>query len=471
MRILYVPFFTNKRVESCSTFLYSKMFFVELVKRNKDIFLYFPIPKDSYPNKEVEHKRIFQIPISIKPKQRDELRRNDVVLEEMFDEIYGKYFFDVVISDKPVITGYFCNAVKSYIRTGSGKFVVVNNIQFVIDDTNQNTCLELSFVAQNSLSLAFSDINFMTLNKDIDRLLYQAERFLSPSMINKIKNNSIVNYGSFNPAQLNKYISKLKYKVFTVSWGYGLTIGYKILDVMEKVDKLFCSGRNVEFMVTSSGLITGMTSGNWIKKYKYFKIEEECDQKRYWEITAKCHCFIYIPDLSEMSMSVIEQQYLGVVGIFLDKDYLEGWLYPDYPFKAKSIDEVAYYLRYIYENYNSKEVQDVILKTKKWIEKYNFNKVIKTYYNKIKEKYDAINNDGSDYGIERMLKDILTENDKQFDYLEFKEIVKKRSRNKIDIEKNIGRYGCSKARFRRALLRIGYEDLCDLETPVFRRTN
>ena len=70
-----------------------------------------------------------------------------------------------------------------------------------------------------------------------------------------------------------------------------------------------------------------------------------------------------------------------------------------------------------------------------------------------------------------MLKEILTKEDNEFDYNKFKEIVIKRSRNKIDIENNIGRYGCSKGRFRRALLRIGYEDICNKEMPVFRWIN
>ena len=92
------------------------MFFLELVKRNKDIYIYFPIPKENYPFKEIEHDRIFQIPISIKKKQRDEMRRNDSVIEELFDEIYGKYFADVIICDKTIVTAYFNNAIKSYIK-------------------------------------------------------------------------------------------------------------------------------------------------------------------------------------------------------------------------------------------------------------------------------------------------------------------------------------------------------------------
>src|SRR4030042_5981803 len=353
MRILYIPFYTNRVLVSCSTFSYSKLFFLELVKRNKDIFLYFPVPKESYPNKEIKHERILQIPISIKKKQRDELRRNDPVIEELFDEIYGKYFIDVIINDKPVTSAYFKNSIISYIKTGTGNFISVNNIQFVIDDIQQNNCIIQDMVIMNSLSLALSDINFMTLQNDIDRLIYQAERYLSASLINKIKNNSIVNYCSFYPKKLNKYYNNHKYTKFTVSWGYGLTIGYKIIEVMEKVNKLFCAGRDVEFMITSSGIITGNASGDWCKKYHNFKVKQKCNQEEYWSVTSKCHCFVYIPDLSELSLSVIEQQYLGVVGIFLDKDYLEGWLYPGYPYKAKSIDEVVYWLRYIYENYNS----------------------------------------------------------------------------------------------------------------------
>jgi len=422
LRILYLPLYTSQDITGCSTFLYAKTMYMSLIEKYEDIFLYFPVPEVSYPSKEIEHPRIMQIPIGNRKKQRDEMRTYDRSLIDLFSENRGKYFIDIVLCDKQCVASQFMNELISYTTGGSGGILLFNNIQFVLDKKH-NGFIPQNIINESTKGVIDADLNLMTLNNDLQRILKEARSVFSASSLSKIIKSSKIKMGSIDIDRIdNANISVKKNEEFTVNWGYGLNSDYNFEDVFQVIDSLFCSGRKVKILICTPG---GFTKANWKMNYRYFEMMVRCPQEEFWSNISKAHCFVYMAGMSELSYSVLEQQYLGLVGVFLNRPYLDGWLYEGYPFIAKDKNEIAFMLRDIYNNYESDRIQDVIKKQKDFIKKYSKNDRVDTLYQLFKERYDAMIEDKRERyeGIPPLLISIFKDIDGPITYEEFKKLV------------------------------------------------
>ncbi len=469
MRILYLPLYTSKKIWGCSTYLWARRFFKRLVKDHRDVMVYFPIPEEEvdYVTEDMRDTdgRIILIPTNLTGKQRLDMKTYDQKLVDLFEEIGGKLFVDVVISDKPMVTNSFMNEILSYTHSGTGHIVIVNTVQFVIDK-KYNSAIQDIGIYQALTGLAFADLNLFSLPSDIKRMMVEAERFLSPSLQSKVLENSRPYLGCIDDEQLKLCISKKKDDLFTVNWGCSLNHAYNVEEVFKEIDKLYCAGRKMRVLVTAPG----DQSNFKMDRYKYFEMQKHLPQLEFWNKISKAHAFIYMPDHSEISYSVIEQQYLGLVGVFYDRKYLEGWLYPGYPFIAKSRVEIGVYLRQIYDNYGKPKVGDVIRKQRAWIKKHFLigDRVAKVY-DLLKEKYDEMvdghrRRDGIVLDLRKWFR-----GKNNVTYKVFRDRIREMSKAHVDIENNGGRYGLSKSKWRRTMQAAGVEDTCTASVTIFKR--
>jgi hypothetical protein len=354
---------------------------------------------------------------------------------------------------------------------GTGGFVVVNLHQFVLDK-KANAFVHEHTLAETTMGMSIADLNAFTLNSDKVRMKTESRKFLFPSMVKKIEENSLISMGGVDIERVEKFASDEKYEKFTVNWGFAYTMGYRIDKVFEEIDMLFRSGRDIDVIATSPGSRGHGTIVDW-ERFNYFTFMEKVPQEEFWKVISKCHAFVFMPDATELSYSVLEQQFLGLVGVFIDKDYLEGLLYPGYPFVAKNHEEIALYLRRIYENYEDLYVQEVIDKQRQWVrDNFDIEDRNNQIFNKMREKYEELRISYSDKAekVQKMFRDIFGVYDGQtIDHEMWVKEVKEKSESKMNMLDCGGRFDQTKNKFRRLMQMAGYRDLCGSEDPVFKK--
>lgn len=468
MRILYVPLYTTSNIEACSTFHFAKKFFLQLVSQFPDTYVYFPVFQRYIENPIITHPRIKLIDINSHRKiykQRDDMSLFPAYLDQ-FRESDGKYYVDVVVCDKPMVSAAILDHLKSYTTNGSGGILLVNLHQFIVD-SKINTFVHSHSFCSIVMGMAVADLNVFSLESDKNRMKAEERNYLSPAMIRKINDSSLLSLGGVDVEKVERFLSDERNEKFTVNWGYAYTNGYQVDKVFGEIDMLFRSGRDIEIIATSPG---GKGSLIDFERFNYFTFMEKVPQEKFWEIISKCHAFVYMAWQGELSYSVLEQQILGLVGVFINKEYIEGMLYPEYPFIAKSHEEIAVYLRQIYENYESEWIQEVIEKQRQWVkDHFNIESRNKVVFEEIQSRYESLIDSyrNKSEPVQQLFQEIF--DDGPIDHDTWISEVKEKSESKMNMLDNGGRFDQSKNRFRRLMQVAGYIDDGQEEMPVFRK--
>lgn len=462
MRILYVPLYTATDLSSCSTYLMMRRFFESWLSDGGN-YLYFP----TFTGFEIDHPQVTNIILDngTYRSQRDRMKEVPEEIAKKFQELWGDDIIDVVVCDSPMIVPYLKGLLSSYTKQGSGGILFVNMVQFVFDHKSSSFAQDVGFM-NTVLGMAVADLNVVSLPNDLNRLLQEARRYLSPVMVEAIKKNTIVSLGGVDVDRIRKFVSAEKDPEFTFNWGVAMNSGYNVEEIFNEFDMLFCSGRGIKVVASSANHKTTLFD---FSKYSYFKLRDRVPQEEFWSICSRCHAFIFSPaGVSELSYSVIEQQLLGLLGLLKDDPQNIDMVYPGYPFLYKDHVDLIVKLRQVYQTYQSGEIKAVIARQEQYVtENFDLHKRNRTVVEKINILYDSMLSDSS---IGSELVDIMRAlPDDEYTYEEWGEAVKVGTVAGVNPTTHRSRFGATVGRYRRMMELAGFRDTCEYDKPVFRR--
>jgi len=371
-RILYVPMYSSPdRVATDSTYNWAKIFFSTVVQNDPQAFVYFPVP-EGFDNeyKEIDHPRISLFPVEMYgqwSQYHESAWLQEVYLKKFADAI-GPYHPDIVVCDKASVLPMLKLGIDMWFKDLQMPKVYMTKTHFIFD-SDEIPALSPDFEMVQSLGYAMADVVSWMSEQDYDRGVSIAERYLSPALLLRIQKSKHIGgwLGNFLLTESLQHDPASKPKSpIKLSWAYGANADYHVRQVMDVYDTVFKTNPNVRVLMTSSGG-TGRAFKPILEKMSYIERYQGLPQLEFFKKLREAHIFAYWPTRPFTSPStVMEQQMMGLAGVFCADERRPATLYPGYPYLASNKNEMMQLVRFLADHYFDPEVQEVIQKQREW---------------------------------------------------------------------------------------------------------
>jgi len=444
-----------------------------------DVFVYWILPDERWQVdriNEVTHDRIKKLYFYYDKKQYHQVSMVPKEWYDNFGEAEGKYYWDAILTE--------CLGTVPLLRAnlyGYNETMVCKSPIFVFHGFLMSKDIHGAFMPEwlefAQAAGMYGAFNFFPTAELREQAVLLSKRYFQPSLIRRMLDNSFVLSSGIDSRFIDQIIGKelKKHKRFTLNFSGRTTDGYKFPDVVNVYDYVFKSGADVDVVITSPTQVMFKMKEDE-KKYSYMKTYVAAGRETYLGIMSKCHVFIFgIAGTYEIPITVLEQLYCGVLGIFKRgpgiKELLPEW-YPE-EFFYDSKEEAYTIVKYIKENYD-KKYKKLIPKLREFVRGYDVKKVAVSLLDKMNEVYATTFGEiavekrhkfvASEASVELVLNCLKLLPD-EFTFDDFNNVVKKIGRLKSGVMKE-SRTGRTKNYFYRILKKFCV-DKCDSEMPVF----
>lgn len=475
MRVAYVPMYSSPHnIQTCSSFNFIRMVAMSIVQ-NRDCHLYLCVPDSvsdrAWVEEQLKHPRLTIIYVPAYKNQHREMTWLPGEIIKRFAEMGGDLYIDALLTDKTVAVPYFREALHTWTENGTGGITIAVVDRFFLREVEHNYQQE-GWYRDQAFGHASADLICWTTKNVQTDAMNAAKKWLSFSEIKKMREKSIFSYSSLDIERMKPFIVERDPNdpVRVVNYAYALSSGYKWQDNLEMFDYLFARGnRNVKILVTTATLMEGIFPERWSN---YMEIHQGLPRNEFWKKISTAHAFVHLPQYVQLSQSVLEQQMLGIVGVFPNRPWAYDMTYPGYPYIGKDKVEMGGMLRHVIDNYFTDEVQDVIKKQREFIcERFDGVKCAVGLYDAVKKiTPDRMPGAPGDLPAlcHAIFKDIPVGATVTYD--EWKEKIKDNTRVRFNVDKApMALQGVCKNRWRKATLMVGFKDDFSNEKPTFIR--
>jgi hypothetical protein len=473
MRILYSPVYSVANIDVCPRFHWARDFFGQLVRFDEKCFVYFPVPFEFAERNDVlrglVHPRIKIIALDYTVRnQVREMSCSIPQLNDLFNEIDGDYFIDIVINSSLAGMQDIKLGICAPYRPSRSGIGFVTVMQYVLD-RKTFSMLDTFYVMAEVMGLYHSDMIIWVNPDQKNRMMKDALSLLSPAAVKRIEESSSFGYVACDFDKLDKIVIAKQAKPGRLCFPFATTSGYKTEEVMDILDSVYKTGRDVKIQVNTSSLAS-LSLDAIRRDYPHAEITQQLPVEDWYAELAKAHAFVFWCDYAELAHSVMEAQMMEQVGVFKDRPNIYDQLYEGYPFIAKGKIEAVAMLNKIIDNYFSPEIQEVIAKQKKFIrEKFDPVRINLSIFEKLRKLYDKIKQpERIQEGRVKLMEDLFS-SDKKIGVQEWAARIFHNTRNKVNVLAPNGKFLTGKNYWRDGMLRAGFEDDCQTDQPVFVR--
>ena len=303
-------------------------------------------------------------------------------------------------------------------------------------------------------------------------------KYLSPAMVELFDEKTMQMTVGLEIDYFDMLLTKnKKHEKFTLFYGTRFNSVKRVEKVYELYDRFYSSGRQIDIiMTTPNGELTlekkAFTKEHLVGCIKY--LYTSCGRQKYFEEASKCHAFLVTSEGENASNFIVEQLYLGLIGVFPDKKYVWEMIPKDYPFIYHSMDEAYMWLAEIERDYEA--ARRKIEPTREYIRShYNKDLTFKAHVDHLRTVVQSqmtenmtrnLNNE-----VFNVIREVALEFDEPFAFNTFLDILNKR------MIKKVAYFGSEKLNGKEAipydiwlaLERLGFRDTCESETPTFRK--
>jgi len=464
LRLLYLPMYSQPgSLKNCSS-MHHIQTMIKGMSKNRNVFIYLGMPIGTDPEftKNISSMENVQlIPMRYQVNQVLDLLYCPEDMFHEFNEIKGEHIIDAVITDKPHYIPYIKAAISSHSRGTCNQIPVVFMNRYFIRGHHGTVPEQIR--RTQYFGLMEADLcNWITFEV-MEDALRNGRKYLTPFYLKEIRERSCSHFSSLDTQRLDKYICEKPKDQIILNYAYGANTTYKYEETFDELDEIFQSGRNVKVVIT--------TSSQKIKKieerYKFhFEFNFGLPQDEFFAKIASAHVFIHIPSWTELSLSVLEQQYLGMVGVMPNAPWAKEATYEGYPYLVSSKSELKATVRYLVDNYWSDEVQDVIKKQREFlVERFDGilagEKLFDKIYNVTEDRRTKVTP-----STEKLYSEWFTKD--EYSYEEWRQVIMASSSAKHDIDEMKNQEvwrGMSKSVYYQAMKCLGYVDTCQSNKP------
>lgn len=285
---------------------------------------------------------------------------------EMFHSRIGKYPIDAVWTTRTTIGSSLGRRLQDYRMPDGAIPVVIEEYKPVDFDENAQTTTETDLVA-NTLAYLLGWPMFDTWS-DYELALRAAKRFLTGTAVKKIMERSVVIYCGINFELIEKIVEDTtKNQKFTVLFGGRINTLKRTDLIFECADQFYKFGRDVRTVICTPSLPKPQATA-LETEFPQFEFNWSTPKTEFLKRAAKAHVFVNASTNEGFSVGVVEQLYLGLIGVMPARPWVKGLLmehYEKYPFIWNDRAEMLAKLKWVYENYEEakqalKPIQEMI---------------------------------------------------------------------------------------------------------------
>lgn len=233
-----------------------------------------------------------------------------------------------------------------------------------------------SFKEKVSQIELYSSILGMTLYPTIFNSMSSLEQF--KELQSKVLSYGLISKSHLSAIPIGVDIEKLsqyqsaKNNVFIYP-GNQIITEKNFEDVIKAFDYLYALGLDFKLKMF-------VYSQYWekIPKRDYIEVNESLPQEEFWNEASKCGAFLSMSKSESYGLAYLELIKIGLVGIFKDEQWVR-FIYGNYPYVGKSIEEVVLLLKSYLEN-KLKPISS-------FVDSHDKKLFIKNYYDKLNEFY------------------------------------------------------------------------------------
>lgn len=271
---------------------------------------------------------------------------------EMFHSRIGKYPIDAVWTTRTTMAASIGRRLQDHRLPDGAIPVIIEEYKPVDFSENAQTTTETDIVV-NTLAYLLG-WNMFDTHHDYDLALKAAGRYLTGASIGKIKERSTVIYCGINFEFIEKYIDDIKKnQKFTVLFGGRINALKRTDMVFDCIDNFYKFGRDVRGVICTPS-VAKTTAQELIDRYPSFEFNWSVGKQEFLRRAAGCHAFVNASTNEGFSVGIVEQLYIGLVGIMPNRPWVKGLLmehYDKYPFIFNDRAEMLAKLKWVYENY------------------------------------------------------------------------------------------------------------------------
>lgn len=362
MRIAYLMYPTSSNLATCSIFNWAKHFVATMIDRGH--FVYWCAPR-RYCESVVEHEPEFidrdgmhWVDIDSAPglsrKTYHFVARIENKFCGLFDEgPHGRYFYDLLLNGRTVATSYLKSMV---LAQHSVNPAVYNMFGYIFSHQNQSGSLSHNF--EECQAFGLPDCNHIfTGQAEADMLRASAKKYLNRRVLSDcfkpervLPNMWPLNEERLKPNQ-RSVEERRKHKKFTFNFANAENASaYRFDELAVALAKMFQSGRDMKFIITATSkgqldIPEHMLSWKGLERYVHLP------QLDFFKKIQTAHGFLVMDCLVETNPSILEQFYLGLVGVVPDKPWIRRILPPDYPYMYHNTKEMQVLIRRLADTY------------------------------------------------------------------------------------------------------------------------
>ena len=481
-RLLYVPMYTSpKHLATDSTYNWSKVFFRRIVEYDPKAFVYFPVPEGCENDyAEIEHARIYKFPVPMVGNQYMESSWVQEIFHQKFSDVFGRYCPDIVVCDKACVIPSLKLGLDIWSPKARPPKVYVSKTLFIFDH-DEIEWVSRDFEMNQSLGYAMADRILWKSDADYARGFKIAQRYLSASMLGEMARSKflggyIPNFAACEPHYHDPMTKPSSPRL--LNYAYGGNADYHVTEVLEAFDLTFKTTSNVGVLITCPTVYSGRHFQKALKGKEYAELHLGLSQAEYLSKIKNAHVFIYYPSRpGTMSGAVIEQQLLGLVGVFPADDRKPVSLYPDYPYVFRDKRELFHLTRYLIEHYYDPEVQRVIETQRAFVQRYDPRvdavRIYEECLRLLREKTALFDTQAS--RIKTELIELLREGTMSLPEVDLDQVLTLMRRHSkygnlnLNNIQTLAKSLTSPAQVRTLMRHIGFEDMCDGAAVRFRR--
>jgi hypothetical protein len=359
-----MPVISSRFVEAAPSYGWFQAFRRHLLTAVPDAVLYVLVPRLGegtgwQEGADWSGPRTHVIPVDMYRSQYDELALVTREVWSRFNERFGDLYFDVFLTEKPMIAPMIRRLTSFHNRGKSRKPLVITRDQFV--QSWKWDKIDPIVEAQQSLGWASGPTIFQS-DHQLGMATAQARAHLRPSWVQTMREQAVVFPLGIDCADVDETNTAergMKYERVRINYSHKLFGMQMYQQSLEIMDSVLSSGRPVDLQIVTGSSESKLAMVRSSRKYQYIETFGRANRRTFLKQMARAHVFVSNSIYEDFSATVVEQIYTGLVPVLLRAPWSEYLVGADYPYLFRTPEEGRAMLAYVVDHYE--QVRDAVV--------------------------------------------------------------------------------------------------------------
>jgi glycosyltransferase involved in cell wall biosynthesis len=344
----------------------------------------------------------------------------------------------------------------------------------VIDYGSTHNAFVFEELFARSVGYASSYTFFSTPNEK-EIAVDQAKRYLSPAMVKRIMQNSMVMPLGINLEEVDKYRKNVpKNEKFTLLFSGRGNSNKNYVAILELFDKFFCLGKNIQIIMMSPLGLKCTDDSDLRKRFPEIKFLSNLPRDEYLKVLCSSHISMNWSKVEGFTVGLIEQIRSGLMVIVPQKPWVKGLfgdeVFKSYPFMFSNETEAFVLIKHAYDNWEAQ--QGKIEASRKFIDDFEEKSVFIRMFEWMEKIVKTCQEDfGTSASCKELSDEVIKEVGNDFKFADFIKKVEQKSilQNALFYNTN-PRFVLTKFDILLYLRRLGYIDNVEYEINLHKDT-